>query len=124
MHFGKSQAQVDSQGLKDFGISRDEALHLTPCFASVLDSFCSMLQSSRKVVKKGRGKDRGGLLKMPNSAGTATKAQLPDFRASFSREESMITNGCLKSNCYCPPHKNLGLERVTHCHACKCLGFK
>lgn len=42
-------------------------------------------------MKKGRGKNRAGPLKTPNSAGTAIKDQLPDFMASFSREGSMLS---------------------------------
>lgn len=58
----RRQAQVDSQVLKHFGISQDETLHhlmspssqqrkkdITPCFASALCSFCSMLQDSGRA---------------------------------------------------------------------------
>lgn len=61
----------------------------------------------QRILKKGKGKDRGDPLKTPDSTGTAIKAQLPDFRASFTREESMLIYGYLKSNCKCHTHKNL-----------------
>lgn len=76
------------------------------CIMFILQHVARLWQS--RVVKKGREKDRGGPLKSPNSEGTAIKAQLPDFRASFSRE-SMLLYGYLKSNCNCHTHKNLGL---------------
>lgn len=90
------------------------------CIMFILQHVARLWQS--RAVKKGRGKSRGGSLKTLNSAGTAIKAQLPDFTASLSRRKSMLIYGCHKSSCNCPTHKNVWLCTLMLAWL-KCVGF-